>query len=661
MVESTSTQAMKREGLALYQVGNLQDAKLLYSRVCELDPMDAESWFFLGMINGQQGMLEDAEVCFRKTADLQPQRPEVHFNLGNVLNQRHKFAEAEAAYHEAIRLKPDMSAAHSNLGTLLQKQGKFEQALVEHRASVHLAPTSPEAQFNLGNLLAEMGSFADAETAFREVLRLNPGFVDAYNNLGCVLRKLQRFKEAVSVHREALLLNPNSAKSYLNLGRALSSLGWFQLTIAAYHESVRLDPANLEGWLALGRIFADFGPQDNALECYRTAQALDPACAEAKIGEALVLERKGDFGRAYELLKPFLETDDPNFFAALVFAALCRPLGRCDEAVVLLERMLKRDDLHLNEEQQADLHFELGRLYDSSDAFDNAFSHYSRGNTLFGQGRGFDADQHVQDIEELILAYSSHFMAHSPRAQINTKRPIFIVGMPRSGTTLVEQILVSHPAIFGGGELEVMNRIVNSIPAKLGGDAYYPFCVASMDRSDFEDAAQTYLETLTALSADAERVTDKMPENFLHLGLINLIFPEARIIHCVRNPLDTCLSCYFQNFAQRIPYSQDLRALGIYYRSYQKLMRHWAAVLDIQMMEVKYEDVVADLEGVGRAMLAFCGLPWDDQCARFYDAKRAVGTASYDQVRQPIYRRSLDRWKNYEAHLGPLIEALEER
>ena len=206
--------------------------------------------------------------------------------------------------------------------------------------------------------------------------------------------------------------------------------------------------------------------------------------------------------------------------------------------------------------------------------------------------------------------------------------------------------------------MELITRIVTDLPSTLGGQASYPTCLSALTQIQCDHLAQGYLEHLASLSPDAERVTDKMPNNFLHLGLINLLFPEARVIHCVREPRDTCLSCYFQNFGPGLSFSHDLASLGAYYRQYQRLMRHWASVLDIAMMEVGYEELVADQEGVSREMIEFCGLDWDERCLRFHDAKRVVVTASYDQVRQPLYQQSVERWRNYERHLSPLIEAL---
>jgi tetratricopeptide (TPR) repeat protein len=468
----------------------------------------------------------------------------------------------------------------------------------------------------------------------------------------------QRFTEAVAAQREAIRLQPDFAKAHYYLGEALGRLGRHEEAYAAYGEVIRLKPDHVNSWLNRGFLMTELGSLEEALASYRQALSLDPQCATAAVGEAWILEKQGDFTQAYERLQPFLAAEHPDAFAAVVFATLCRPLGRCDEAIALMERILEQEGPALDNPQRATLHFELGRLYDRKNAFDAAFRHFTQGNKLKGQSRHFDAEAHARYIDALIQTYNSQFLAQAPRPTHRSQRPVFIIGMPRSGTSVVEQILASHPAVHGGGELLTMNSIVKDLPGMLGSVDAYPFCLNTLTQAHVDQLAQRYLDHLQTLSPDAARVTDKMPTNFLHLGLINILFPEARVIHCIRDPLDTCLSCYFQNFGPWDAYTQDLRSLGAFYREYQRLMEHWATVLDIATLDVKYEELVADQEGISRKMTAFCGLEWDDRCLRFYDSKRAVASASHDQVRQPIYQRSVGRWKNYAAYLEPLKESL---
>ncbi len=270
----------------------------------------------------------------------------------------------------------------------------------------------------------------------------------------------------------------------------------------------------------------------------------------------------------------------------------------------------------------------------------------------------FDPEKTRHGISRKIAFFSRERLARLPRASNESELPVFIVGMPRSGTSLVEQILACHPAVFGAGELRDISRLADSLKAASAPDAEGPEDLAVLDEDSLDDAAAQHLDRLHALGGAAARVTDKMPYNFNNLGLISLLFPRARVIHCVRDPLDTCLSCYFQNFARGNFHSFDLRHVGLFYTQYQRLMRHWRAVLDIPVLDVHYEEHVAEPERVCREMLAFLDLEWDRACLRFHESKRVVKTASRDQVRRPIYTRSAGRWRHYDAYLGPLKEAL---
>ncbi len=239
--------------------------------------------------------------------------------------------------------------------------------------------------------------------------------------------------------------------------------------------------------------------------------------------------------------------------------------------------------------------------------------------------------------------------------------PVFIVGMPRSGTTLVEQIISAHPAAYGAGELPDIIGLVRALPGFLRNNREpYPECVGELNENAEFALSERYLEKIRLSPGDPERVTDKMPHNFLHVGLIALLFPNARIIHCTRNPVDTCLSCYFQDFMGRHTYAYNLEDLGYYYGEYRRLMAHWREVLPMQFMDVNYEELTANAEANSRRIIEHVGLPWDERCLEFYKTGRNVATASYDQVRQPIYRKSVERWRNYEQHISPLLSSLEQ-
>jgi hypothetical protein len=339
----------------------------------------------------------------------------------------------------------------------------------------------------------------------------------------------------------------------------------------------------------------------------------------------------------------------------MILAKTCSRFGACDLALERIEQLTSSTNTPPQVRQA--LHFAAGEFLDRQEKYDAAFEHFHRANAL--SGLRFDASAHAAHIDGLIRAYSAEAMKALPRATHGSQRPVFIVGMPRSGTSLVEQILSSHPAVFGAGELNDVNALAAQLPEHLHTRQPYPACLGELTGARLDTLAAGYLRRLQDLDAQASRVTDKMPHNYLHLGLINLLFPEARVIHCTRDPRDTCLSIYFQSFSPAHSYATNLANLGFYFREYLRLMEHWRRVLEVRMMEVNYEELVADVEGVSRRMVAFCGLDWDPACLEFQASGRRVSTASYEQVRQPVYTRSAGRWRHYARHLEPLFQALD--
>ncbi len=335
-----------------------------------------------------------------------------------------------------------------------------------------------------------------------------------------------------------------------------------------------------------------------------------------------------------------------------------------------MRRLAGNDDL--KPDQAVALNFALARALDAEGEYEQAFGYFQRGNRLkqseyqqarayFQQGdqrkeAAFDPAAQKEFVDRLIATFTSDFFAERRGWGSEDEGPVLILGMPRSGTTLVEQILASHPEVKAGGELTHLRDLARALAAEFPGLSS-PEAAAS--REQLEAMGEEYLSRIRALSAGSRLVTDKLPANFLRLGLIALWLPQAKVIHVRRNPFDTCLSIYFQHFEEGLPYSWDLAHVGAYYREYLRLMAHWRRVLPLPMLEVQYEDLVANQAEKTRDLLAYCGLSWDEPCLRFWETERAVDTASLWQVRQPIYTRSIGRWRHYEAHLGPLKQALE--
>jgi len=490
---------------------------------------------------------------------------------------------------------------------------------------------------------------------------MRPNSADAYYNLGAVYLAMARYTEAEESYRKALAINPRLATAHHNLGITLASHGQFEDAIVHFQRALGMADASVEVDFPvsvrcnLSAALAACGRFEGALEVCQEAKKIDADSVTVVSSEAHAYERMGDYERAYETARPLIESDMADTTLILLFSKLAKRVGRNAEATALLEEFLA--DGIANVSVRMDVHGELGRQYEAAGRYDEAFAQYRAANELFpGE---FDPALCTKLTDDLISVFSSDFLASASHATLPSGRMVFIVGMPRSGTSLVEQILASHPAVFGAGELKDLTKIAQSIPKALNRQQPYPLCMDKLTESQADNLAARYYRMIDKLAPpEARRVTDKMPSNHLHVGLIALLFPEARIIHCTRNPLDTCLSCYQIRFTSVMPFSYDLTNLGYYYREYQRLMRHWHEALGDRILEMNYETVIADQETQSRALVEFCGLQWDERCLRFHELNRFVATASYDQVRKPLYNSSVGRWKCYESHLEPLRKAL---
>jgi tetratricopeptide (TPR) repeat protein len=416
-------------------------------------------------------------------------------------------------------------------------------------------------------------------------------------------------------------------------------------------------PDNVEALCLRGSLMSAVGDPAEARKAYRVALEREPDNVEAVAGIARCMMESGRIDEATEWLWRAIGLNEARGSA---WFALAR-IGRLPVEDVAFARLL-----HLLQDGQFDppvrarMQFAAGTVFDRAGRTDEAFEHFAAGNRLVDVS--FSADVHDRFIDRLIATFDAAFVAANAAKGVDSDRPVFVVGMPRSGTTLVEQFVASHPRAFGAGELDAMNLIAERLARQLSPDGDYLAGIRGLDAALAQGCAEDYLREIGERAGGAPlRVIDKMPGNFVHLGLIAALFPRARVIHCTRDPMDTCLSIYFQLFEGHHPYAYDLRNLGRYYRAYQRLMAHWKAVLPIPIMDMPYERVVEDQRGATEALLAFCGLGWDDGCLDFHRTDRPIRTASDAQVRQRIYRHAVARWKAYESHLDPLKAALGDR
>src|SRR3989344_3663942 len=618
-------QSKKKRALDLARSNRLDEARALYAEVCAKDRSDAESWFMLGAINGQMGQFDDAERCLRQAISLQPSA-EAYDNLGLVLQARGKFEEAIASHRQALRLRPGFARAYFSLGNAYRQMGDFAAAAENCRQASKLLPVFFEAHNNLGAALLQLERFEEALPCFEEAARLNPANAEVHCTLGSTYQHLGRGDQAVASFRRAAQIRPGDTQTWSALGEALLTQGNFRDALAAYQQAQRLSPDDPDLLNRTGHLHQYMGNLDEAVHCFRQALQRNPRLTDAVVhlgntlttltrydearqclesalrdtpGEprllgvlANVYEKLGDQDKAHDILRPLVESRVSEPTVAVVFGSIGKRVGRQDEAIRYIEDLLR--EARFTEADRQQLYFVAGKLYESAKDYESAFQHYKKANEVVKQS--YDPASQVRLVDDLIATYTADFMAAAPRAAVRSDRPVFIVGMPRSGTTLVEQILASHPQVYGAGELKDVFGLMAELPSLLGTKEPHPHCMKQLNQSALDTLARRYLDHLAAMSADAVRVTDKLPSNFLLLGLIELLFPQARIIHCLRDPCDTCLSCYFQDFGARHAYSADLTHLGLYYREYQRLMQHWKKVIRLPFLEIRYEDMVNDQE-----------------------------------------------------------------
>ncbi|HET6250062.1 MAG TPA: sulfotransferase [Tepidisphaeraceae bacterium] len=447
----------------------------------------------------------------------------------------------------------------------------------------------------------------------------------------------------------------NSERLY-SAGLAARNAGDLEAAGYFFCQAIAHDPGNARAHLDLARALVADGQTKQAAVLIARARELAPDDETIAIAFASYLDADRQTDRAWEMVERFLKAGNQSTQIAVLYARMAPALHAEDDALAFISRVLGNPQPRPAREL-ASLHFSAATLLDKMERYDDAFAHALIANNA--GGFRYNPRQVECAIDEAILYFDRPTLRRLPRATHGSELPVFIVGMPRSGTTLIEQILSSHPAVHGGGELRWLFRVCESLVRRC--HAATPALGDSFDRLSMNDAdalADEYLQPLSALNPGAARIINKLPTNFMHLGLIALLFPQARVIYCRRDPRDTCLSCFMTDFADGHDFSTTLAGSGHYFRQHELIMDHWKRVLDLPILDVRYEDVVDDLPGQTRRMLDFLDVPWDPGCLHFTENRRFVATASNQQVRRPIYQNSVGRWRHYDRHLGPLHAAL---
>jgi tetratricopeptide (TPR) repeat protein len=691
--EQENADALHMLGVLHHQQGNHAQAVDLIRRAVALRPNVAAFHANLAEPYRALGQLARAVGCCRTALGLAPDHPEALCNLGLALQGLGRTGEAVEQFRAALRLRPDFAAAHSNLGVALRQLQRSDEALVHFRRAVELDPTSAAARTNLGQLLLDRGQAAEALPHCEEAVRMQPDLAALHHNLGAALRALGRPVEARAAYLEAVRLDPALAPAHAHLGLVLQQEGRLGDALPWLKQAVALTPDNAAFWenlaelhgeredhlqaipcwervialapnaaaprVSLGWALQEEGRLAEASDHYRTAAQLQPSLAAAQLHLGGLLEEQGDLPGAESAFREALRRQ-PNY--ALPHARLATLLrGKLPEADrAALETRLA--DPQLAPGFRARLLFGLAHVLDARGDYPRAADCLRQANALtleLARGRrDYSLDEHERFVDGLLHAFDAAFFARTAEAGSDTKRPVFIFGLPRSGTTLIEQVLASHPHIHGAGELRLARWTLEAIPDAVGRADAPLDAAAALNADLLARLAGRHLDALAALDGGrAERIVDKMPDNYLYVGLLAALFPRAVFIHCRRDLRDTAVSCWMTDF-RTIRWANDAGHIAHRFRQYLRLMDHWRAVLPVLVHEVDYEDTVADLEKVARRLLAACDLEWNPACLEFHRTARPVRTASVAQVRQPVYKQSVARWKHYERDLADLFTAL---
>ena len=685
-------------GLMHHECGHSSRAAELIGRAVALRPETAAFHANLAEVHRKLGRYEQAVEYCRTALRIQPEYPEAANNLGLALQALGRNAVAVEMYKAALGMRPGFALAHNNLGVMLRDLGRDQEALEAFRAAVAVDSTLAIARANLGQALVDADKAGEGLLHCQEAVRLHPELAAAHNNLGKACAALGRRPEAINAYAEALRLSPElgGAKIHANLGLALQREGRFAKSLRYFCCAVERDPSDIQLWRQLANAHAGDEDYASAIACCERVVGRAPEEPQSHIDLGTAMLDDNRLAEAGACFRRALELQPDNLEALLQQGALHEVLGELAQAearyrraraahpgapapLACLANLLRGrlpvedrqalcarlEDRRLEDGPRANLLFGLAHSWDETGQFAQAAACAEKANALASrqrrdQHRGYDAAEHARFVDHLIEAFTAERFSRLTGGGNHTRQPVFVFGLPRSGTTLIEQVLAGHSGVHGAGELRLARQTFESIPAAVGRDDGMLPCLAALNADAVDQLARRYREALQEILDRIRpgfapvRVVDKMPDNYLYLGLISIMFPRATLIYVRRDPRDVALSCWLTNF-RTIRWANDPEHLTERIREHHRLMDHWRSVLPASVHEVHYERLVDNLEAEARRLVSACGLDWEPACVRFYSTNRPVRTASVTQVRQPLYHRSLARWKHYEGLLVDLF------
>ncbi len=601
------------------QAGELARAERLYLQVLDLESGNIHALNLLGMLSVNSFRPREAVGYLTRALSIHYDDPQSHANIALAYKDQGNTKLAVRHFRESIRLNPDNPVVHNNLGNVLRLLEQPQAAIRSYESALKLQRDFAECWSNLAAALNEAGEFEPGLRAVGKALQLDPGLAQAWNNKGDILFSQARYSDALECYIKATELSPKYSAALINMARVQRDMNAPDDAVETLGKVLTIEPRNPQAHQVMGVLREQMGDRESAANCFQAAIDVAPEMTVAHYYLAQVKGRK---------------STDQEFAAMLTLW----------------------DDEDLTPHNRMYLAFGLSRVYEQRGRHDEAFAYLAEGNRIKAEARPYDDEETARYIESIAAQAEAAIARFGIGNGSRDSRPVFVLGMPRSGTSLTEQILASHSEVAGAGELSYAYDTVHRIRDMTG--KAFPENMEMLSAEQFRALGEYYISRHSAEDLALRYLVDKTPLNFQYIGVLGLALPRARFIHCHREPVANCFAIHRMPFDDKQTYAHDLSALGKYYTRYWNLMRRWKTLFPDRILDVCYEDTVADIERQSRRMLEFLGLPFEDAVLKFYANRRLVKTPSASQVREPIYSDSIKAWKRYEKHLAPLVENL---
>jgi tetratricopeptide (TPR) repeat protein len=655
-------------GVFYKEIGQLDEAIKRFEKAIAIKPDYAEAHNNLGVTLQNLGLMDEAVKSYEKAIALKPDYTESHNNLGVTLQNLGLMDEAVKSYEKAIAFRPDYAEGHNNLGNIFKELEQLDAAVINYEKVIAINPDYPEAHYNLGNTLRELGQLETAIKSYEKVIAIKPDYADVHYNLGNTLRELGQSESAIKSYEKALAIKPDYAEVHNNLGNVLRDLGQLDAAVKSYEKALTIKPDFANACNNLGFTLQELGQLDAAVKSYEKALAINSNYYEALNNLGITYQHLGQINDSINQYEKAIAIN-PDYSIAYYNLSYLKKYTANDPQITKMKSLLS--DSKLSRSDRINLCFALAKVNENLDNQDELFKYLHEANRLRKQELiySFDKKQKFFTIIKEIFNKNPHNIEQSLSFELSTFKPIFIVGMPRSGSTLVEQIMSNHHAVHGAGELSNLTKIIgltvsdnltqgsDIASTSIGGKKINFSDAYSIPETVFLSIREQYLDVLSNLNVPESVITDKSLSNFRYIGFILTAFPEAKIVHMKRDARAICWSIY-SLYLKGVDYGNNFEDLTEFYGLYADLMDYWHQLFPGKIYDMCYEDLTINQEEETRKLLQYCELDWDENCLSFHKNIRTVKTASSIQVREKMYQGSSDTWKKHETYLKPLIKSL---